>query len=262
MIVLLSASSAAAQQFAQGAMADPREPRVAIGVLRSSLFADQLEERPGQGLAEPREWDTHGVVQLGIAKPVFRIGTITAGIQGGAISRFRLDTSDNDALSIDYMVALPVTFQLAGTQTRLRLIHRSAHLGDEVVLNSGLRRLEFDHEELDLALRRKLGAGLTGYLAGTLTLASSFAWDDGGVQAGIEGRWPAGEVWAVTAGLDWQRHGISDWVDQFNAVLGAERQILGWSGRLQGRFHSGATHLGEFFRDREKAWGAELILGW
>src|SRR5687768_3846302 len=129
-MVLLCASTASAQEFAQGGMADPREPRVAIGFLRSTLFADQLQERPGQGLAQLREWDTHGLVQLGIARPVFRVGGVTAGIQGGAISRFRLDTSDNDALSIDYMIALPLPFRLAGTQARLRLIHRSAHLGD------------------------------------------------------------------------------------------------------------------------------------
>lgn len=261
-LVLLCASTAAAQEFAQGPIADPREPRIAIGFLRSTLFADELQERPGQGLGERREWDTHGVIQLGITRRVLRLGAISAGIQGGAISRFRLDASDNDALTVDYMVAMPVTFDLAGTQTRVRLIHRSAHLGDEVVLNEGLRRLEFDHEEVDFTLRRGFGQGITGYISGALTLASSFVWDDGGLQAGVEGKWEAGWLGRWSWGVDWQRHGISDWTDQFNGVFGVERQILGWSGRLQARFHSGATHLGEFFRDREKAWGAEVILGW
>lgn len=243
-------------------MADPREPRIAIGFLRSNLFGDPLAERPGQGLAEAREWDTHGVVQLGVKRPIARIGGATFGIQGGAISRFRLDVSDNDALSIDYVIALPVTFLVAGTQTRVRLIHRSAHLGDEVVINTGLRRLEFDHEEIDLGLRRYLGGGVTGYLAGSLTIASSFDWDDGALQAGLEGRWGRPTGWRMVTGLDWQRHAIADWTDQFNVVAGVEREIRGWTGRLEGRLHTGATHLGEFFRDRENAWGATVILGW
>ena len=262
MITMLFASAASAQEFAQGGIADPREPRIAIGFLRSDLFSDPLEARPGQELTEYREWDTHGVVQLGVTRPIFRIGNVTGGIQGGAIARFRLDTSDNDALSVDYMIAMPIAFTLAGTQTRVRLIHRSAHLGDEVVLNSGLRRLEFDHEEIDIAFRRNLGHGTAAYIAGTKTLASSFDWDDGGVQAGIEGRWPVSGKWRIVAAADWQRHAITHWTDQFNVVAGVEGEIQGWTARLEGRLHTGATHLGEFFLDREKAWGTTIILGW
>lgn len=250
----LAAAPAQAQEFAPGGIADPREPRIGIGFLSSDLFADSLALRSGQQLPNAPKRENHGVVQLGVSRALVRLGKIELGIQGSAISRFRIDTSDNDALSVDYLIALPVTFSIAGTQGRVRMIHRSAHLGDELVQNSTIRRLEFDHEEIDVLLSRDFGH-LRLYGGGALTVASSYENDDGGLQAGLEGSWKLSPRYRARAGADWQRSAISGWRDQINAVAG----IGAGSVRLQARFHTGATHLGEFFGDREKAWGAEVI---
>jgi hypothetical protein len=245
--------------FAAGALADPREPRIGIGFLRSDLFADELLARPGEGPAERPEADTHGVVQLGLSRALFGGDRWTVGLQGGAISRFRLDTSDNDALSVDYLIAVPVELRFLGTQSRVRLIHRSAHLGDELVQNSSVHRLEFDHEEVDFLVARSFLGWLRAYGGGSLTLASSYDQDNGGFQFGVEAGWPVGGIWRVRGGVDWQRHSLSDWADQLNVVTGFEGAGAGSRIRVQARYHSGASHLGEFFLEREKAWGAELI---
>jgi hypothetical protein len=44
-----------------------------------------------------------------------------------------------------------------------------------------------------------------------------------------------------------------------NLMTGFEVAGRGSWVRLQGRYHSGPSHLGEFFLEREKAWGAEVI---
>jgi hypothetical protein len=268
MLVLTLPAAAAAQgvrflpdrpDFAQGALADPREPRIGVGFLRSDLFADDLIVRPGEGPSGNPESDTHGVVQLGLSRALLGGERWAVGLQGGAISRFRLDTSDNDALSVDYLVALPLELRFGGTQGRVRLIHRSAHLGDELVVNSSVHRLEFDHEEVDFLVSHTFWGWLRPYAGGSLTVASSFEADDGGIQLGAEGSWHLGGIWQFRGGVDWQRHSLSDWADQLNVVTGFEATGPGSRVRLQGRYHSGASHLGEFFLEREKAWGAEVI---
>jgi hypothetical protein len=226
-------------------------------VIKSDIFKDELIAR-NQTLP-PRQSDTHGVVQLGTNFPLVRFGAITLSLQGGLISRFRLDTSDNDALSSDYVVAFPFNFKHGANEARIRLIHRSAHLGDELVLNSGFRRLEFDHEEIDGLYARSVGP-FRVYTGGTVTLASSFEKDKWGIQAGADGRWRLGRNSAAVAGIDWQRHTINEGSSRIGGAAGLE-----WSGpagklALHAVFQSGASAMGEFFLERESYRGFEVVL--
>ena len=237
-----------------------REPRVTIGMIVTDLLADPLVARSGQGFppGEDVARDVQGVVELGIDFGLVRAGAITLSLQGGALSRFRLERSDNDALSVDYMVALPIGYVGQRWQARARLIHRSAHLGDEVVLHDGLRRLEYDHEEIDALVARVIGP-IRVYAGGTLTLASSFEEDDWGVQLGADGGVGRG-TWKLVGGIDWQRHSINNGNSRLAAVAGV--QFTGGNGRLslQGTFSTGASPLGEFFLERERFWGLRVVL--
>ncbi|MGQ0560924.1 MAG: DUF1207 domain-containing protein [Gemmatimonadota bacterium] len=253
-----------------GGLADAREPRVGLALISSGLFADELIARQGQGLpaGEDASRDRHGVVQLGTNFPLLRLGTVVFSLQGGLISRFRLERSDNDQLSSDYTVALPINYARGDWQARVRLLHRSAHLGDELVQNTMIRRLEFDHEEIDALVRRTVGP-LSVYGGGTLTVASSFEQDKWGVQLGAELRRGVGRErsrgdeagWGVVAGVDWQRHSIANGNSRFGAVAGVARR--GPAGRvaLEAVFQTGASVLGEFFLERERYWGVQLELG-
>ena len=242
-----------------GGLADGREPRVAIGFIHTDLLADPLVAREGQSVpGGDLSRDLHGVVQLGTNFPLIRFGKAALSIQGGLISRFRLETSDNDALSSDYMVAFPLNFQDGPFQARVRLIHRSGHLGDEVVQNSGIRRLEFDHEEVDGLIARTAGP-LRVYGGGTLTLASSFDIDRWGAQVGADGAWPVAAGWLVRAGIDWQHHTIAD-AARTAVVAGVERRGPAGALRLEGLYQSGASATGEFFLERERFWGLQVVL--
>ncbi|MGQ0814125.1 MAG: DUF1207 domain-containing protein [Gemmatimonadota bacterium] len=253
-----------------GAIADGREPRVAIGFVSSTLFADELVARAGQGLGpgEEPESDVHGVVQLGTNFPLLRIRSAVVSLQGGLISRFRLEAQDNDALSSDFMIALPVSYSGGAWQARMRLIHRSSHLGDELVQNTTIRRLEYDHEEIDGLIARFIGP-LRVYGGGTLTLASSFGSDEWGIQFGTDLRravgWGPGvggstSGWGYTAGIDWQRHSIANGHSRFSAVAGIGRWGPAGQIRLDSVFQTGASPIGEFFPERERYWGLQLVM--
>lgn len=242
-----------------GGLADAREPRVAIGFIASNLLADPLVAREGQTIPSgDLASDVQGVVQLGTDFPLLRAGRVIVSIQGGVLSRFRLEASDNDALSSDYMVAIPLSYAHGPFAARVRVIHRSSHLGDELVQNSGIRRVEYDHEEVDALLARRVGP-IRVYGGGTLTLASSFDTDRWGVQAGADGDWRPRPGWGLRAGVDWQNHSMQK--AGRLAVTGGVG-VRGSAGRawLEGVFQTGGSAVGEFFLETERYWGLQVVL--
>lgn len=245
----------------RGGMADLREPRDAIGLITTTLLADPLAQRPGQRFDPGRDYrhDVQGVAQLGINIPILRVGPITASLQSGVISRFRMEVSDNDQLSIDYEVGFPINYTRGSFEGRMRFMHRSSHIGDEVILNEGIRRLEFDHEEINALVARRFG-WLRAYVGGTRTIATSFkAIDRHGLQAGADAEWRVIQNFSARAGVDWQRHTISQGSATIAAVSGISYKGRGGSVAFDLVYANGATFLGEFFPDRERYWGCRLV---
>lgn len=260
LVAVLAQQLLPAGPIVRGGLADVREPRVALGILKTNLFADELRGRFNQGFppGEDLKSDTHGVVELGTNFPLLKVGAVVLSLQGGLISRFRLDAHDNDALSSDYIIALPFNYARGPYAARVRLIHRSGHLGDELEQNTTIRRIEFDHEEVDGLLLRNIGT-IRLYAGGTLTVASSFDWDKRGAQVGADGHWRLGRTWSGLAGVDWQHHTITKGNSVFSGTAGLEKNGPAGSVTLQARFLSGATPIGEFFLDREKFWGLWVL---
>lgn len=242
-----------------GGLADAREPRVAIGFIATNLLSDALVAREGQ--AKPSgdlTSDVHGVVQLGTDFPLLRTGPVILSLQGGLISRFRLEARDNDALSSDYMIALPVSYAHGPLAGRIRLIHRSGHLGDELVQNSGIRRLEYDHEEVDALVARRIGP-IRVYGGGTLTVASSFDTDRWGAQAGADGEWWPATSLGLRAGVDWQTHSMQPG-GRLGVTAGVGVRGSAGTASIEGVFQTGASAVGEFFLETERYWGLQVVL--
>ena len=261
LVVALAQQVLPAAQPMAGGFADPREPRTGLALITSTLFADPLKARPGQGLRSGFEDDdVEGVVSLATNFPLIKSNSAVFSLQGGVTSRFRLEASDNDALSSDYFVALPISFSYARTTGRIRLIHRSSHIGDELVLNSTVRRLEYDHEELDGLAAHQFG-GVRAYAGGSVTLASSFTSDKWGVQVGVDTRRRLARRVFVVAGLDWQHHRIAEGNSLVSAKGGIEVNGPGGRLTLAGWYLAGQSPIGEFFLDRERLWGLEMTLG-
>ncbi len=261
LVVALAQQVLPATPVVRGGFADAREPRTGIGFLVTNLFADPLQDRPGQGFpaGEDVARDTHGTAQFGANFALVRAGPVVVSLQAGVIARFRVEKQDNDALSTDYQVSLPFNFTSGPWAARVRILHRSSHLGDELEQNTSIRRIEFDHEEIDGLMAHSYGAWRV-YAGGTWTLASSFAWDKHGVQIGADGAWPLGGGVSALAGIDWQKHSISRGLSQRSATAGLELKGVGGSISLLGRYLAGQSPIGEFFLDRERYWGLSLVL--
>ncbi|HUH13723.1 MAG TPA: DUF1207 domain-containing protein, partial [Longimicrobiales bacterium] len=168
-----------------GPVADPLEPRVAGAFILTDLFAvrpGRPPERPPFAFAESAadlERDLQAVVAVGGTLPLWgkvvdrEVAVVVAG-QLGVVNRFRMELSSRDDVGGDWVVALPVELRLGeAVSGRLRLSHRSSHLGDEVAMRGQIQRLEFSYEALDALVAVRPGASTRLYGGGTLILASN-----------------------------------------------------------------------------------------
>ncbi len=267
-----------------GPMADPFEPRTAGGLVVTDLFevrADPPAERLPFDLGESpddRETDLQATVALGGTVPLWgtRFGTngeVVIAPQVAVFARFRLEPPSRDEAGSDWVVALPVEVRFDDRVSgRLRVMHRSAHLGDEVLQSGGALRLEFSYEAVDALVGVTPLPGVRLYGGGALIFRSqTFRWastvqgtavpvvdfdDDYSVQAGAEAA--GGGAWGWRAGLDWQAAQRSDWDAQVAAIAGVTRRVKGRTIGLNGRLQAGRSAMGEFFLTDETLVGVEI----
>ena len=72
-----------------------------------------------------------------------------ANISGGIYAEFDLKTSSYDLVDNDYFIGFPFTFRSGPASYRLNFYHQSSHVGDEYLLHSGIKRIEFSFEALN-----------------------------------------------------------------------------------------------------------------
>lgn len=264
-------------------LADPREIRlggaiIATDVLRRSNTLNALERPPFSFLAsaDDMETDVQGDVALGgtilLRRAPVRGGNLVVGAQAAVFARFRIEEPSRDYAASDWIVALPVEWRRDRVAARLRLLHRSSHLGDEIIVETGARRIEFGHEAIDLLLAYTLDSGARLYGGGSWIFRSNTenepllhalgrpVTDNAALQAGVDGAW---YPWAdgrlgVVAGVDWQAAQRTDWKSQLSAIAGLVAKGEDQRLRLQLRFFHGASPLGEFFLSDETYFGLEI----
>lgn len=272
------------QRAFRGPIADPFEPRIAGGIVVSDLLepgSGVPRERPAFTLDEPAsdlESDLQSTVALGGTMPLWsgpmgEDGALVVAPQLAVFARFRLEPPSRDEAGTDWVVALPLELRFNDRMSgRVRVVHRSAHLGDELQQAGGLLRLEFSYEALDGLLAVRPVPGVRVYGGGALIFRSeTFRWRDRGdgtaetvvdfedhyaVQGGAEAE--GGGRWRWRLAADVQAAQRSDWGAQVAAVAGVGRSIRGRAIRLQARVQDGISHLGEFFLTDERLWGIEL----
>ena len=273
--------------------ASVREPTFAVAALWSTVFRGRTNpaERPpfdlggGNGL----DTDLQGEAALGgnirIWQPMqWSDGGLTLGVQAGAFGRFRLEVSGNDMVASDWIAALPVEIARGNWSGRLRLLHWSAHVGDELI-EQGVARVDFTNETLEALVAYGRGGSGRGdsrrgdsargdfrlYGGGGLVLRSSLEnepqlgpnfSDDLQIRLGAEGRlrpWARDEV-TMHGGLDWQSSERTGWRGQLAIRLGLAVRDGDRSAQLSGVYHQGPSPMGQFFLTDERYWGIELIL--
>ena len=259
-------------------IASVREPTLAMGVVWSTVFRDRANpaERPpfdlqgGTGL----ETDAQGEAALGgnvrIWQPMqWADGGLTLGIQAGVFGRFRLEVSSNDLVASDWIVALPAEIARGLWSGRLRLLHWSAHVGDELI-EVGVERVDFTTETLEALVAygsdefRVYGGGslvVRSSLENEVRLGPAFS-DDVLVRFGVDTRmrpWARDEV-TLDGGVDWQSSDRTGWAGQLSVRLGLSVRDGARSARLSAIYHRGPSPMGQFFLTKERYWGIELNL--
>lgn len=232
-------------------IADPTEPQ-----LGGSLRAGDFTQR---GALE-------AVASIGASFGLFGFtarggkATVQIGGSGGLVGRFDLHARGN-IVSEDYQIALPVFFRSGSFESRIRIFHRSAHIGDEYAFaNPDFTRFDLSYEALEAVLARSFGAvrvygggdyqvhnATTPIEPGTLRAGSDIMSRSEFGSQSLRGRW--------IAGLDLQASRDLSWRVAKSAVGGIEVRRTGPrspSMRILIELFSGPTTAGQFYGNSER----------
>jgi len=123
-------------------VADPREPQFSAGLYRVNSSG-----RLGKFTA--------GVVSYGEHFGLVRWQTTTTkqwqvSIVGALFAQFNMEAESKDLINADYTIGLSGTHRRGPASYRLRVLHQSSHLGDELLLgDSAPERINFSLEAVD-----------------------------------------------------------------------------------------------------------------
>ena len=221
--------------------ADPKEP---------DFFAAYLWMTSAQR--------TTGVGSVGLGDDIglFRSATRRwqVSIAAGVFSQFDMRTPSKDLLNTDFIVGIPWTWKGGPWSLRVRVYHRSSHLGDEYLLHSGATRINFSFEAAEVLASRDVGPfrlyGGGDYLFDT----SPGSFRRGLWRAGLEWTGPAARLLfgqgRYFLALDTQSSEERNWRVGWDGRLGWEfapksRSARRWSVELQG--FRGPSPYGQFY---------------
>lgn len=261
--------------------ADPLEPRLGLGLLLTNLFEDAARGRERSRalfIPDPEDAadDVNAVTSIGGTLPFWHLkqfadGGIVLALQAGVHGRFRIEYPTREDVGQDWFVGMPIEYARGPWSGRLRFMHRSSHLGDELVETTGASRIEVGGEYVDFltaysftpSTRLYGGASwiFRSYTDQTPVLFAQGRRDRTVVQLGGETGWfpwMNGRLGWV-AGLDWRRAERTGWEDSFAAAGGLNVKTPTRGARLVLRYFSGATLLEQFFLSHEQYWSLELV---
>lgn len=258
--------------------ADPIEPRFAVGLVSTNVLATRGPERRDWVLPDAedarREWQASAAIggTIPLWRPLQRPeGGIIVGGQAGVLGRFRIELPSRDDLGQDWVVALPIEMAWKDLSGRVRISHRSSHLGDEFVVATDAERIEFGGEALDalgavqVADVGRVYAGgawiFRSYTKYTEVLRRNGRLDRFLVQVGADGKWPLpqNDNFEVLAGADWQTAERTGWQGALALAGGIAVRSGVRSLGLVARYFEGISSLGQFFVTPEQFWSLELV---
>ncbi len=180
-------------------------------------------------------------------------------VEGGFISRF--DPKANlDQIGWDGYYGFHFTFRpTKKLAVKLAEQHDSAHISDEYIAKTGRRRITYTREELALGVMVQAVKPLrvyseVGYAIrlGNPSLLRRFR-----AQAGVE--LEVGHAYFAADSTFWQE---LDWLPTLTAELGLKYEIPALSRRygVAIQYENGRSLLGEFYRDRNRTFGAGVFI--
>ena len=262
--------------YFRAVLADPHDPRLSIGLIRTNLFGSRGPERPAYVRSPGDGAEIQAAAAIGATFPVFHVsrsadGGLTIGAQAGVFARFRIEHPSRDDLGQDWFIGMPIDAAWGESSLRFRLIHHSSHLGDEFIESTGGRRVEVGGEAFDLLLARQLGAirvyGGGGWVFHSNTATTEILRELGRsdrltLHAGLDGEWKpfAEQRLSVRAGADWQSAQRTGWRSMWALAGGLRADVGHGSTTLLIRYTGGQSALGQFFLTGEEVWTLEVGL--
>ena len=270
-------------RYFPGLLADPLETRLGVGMLKTDLFraagAPQGRERPrGFFIPDPEDAASDVVVStaVGVSLPWIQLAKwsdstgVTLGVMAGVVGRFRIEYPTREDVGQDWFVGGPVEFAGDKWSGRVRFMHRSSHLGDEVVETTGASRIEVGGEFIDAMLAYKLNPDtrlyggtswiFRSYTQNTTVLREQGRMDRTTLQLGAETGWHPwlNQRLGVVGGLDWRTAERTGWDHSLAAAGGLSLKMPNRHAKLVVRYFTGASLLEQFFLTPEKYWAVEL----
>lgn len=265
-------------EFFRPPIADPLEPRFSVSLLRTDLLSRQGPERPAFPLFDPDDSarDVVAAVALGLTFPIVQLQSWEGGgllLTGHAAvhSRFRIEYPSRDDMGQDWVVGGGVIARWDELSGRLRIHHRSSHLGDEFMQSTQwqARRIEFGGEALEVTAGYEYPNGARVYGGGSWIAHSNTAAETILAEWGREDRytvqfggdierfpWKNGRL-GYNAGVDWQAAERTNWRGAFAAAAGVHARNAAQLG-FSIRYFTGPSTMGEFFLTKETYWALEL----
>jgi len=246
-------------------VADPKEPRSFVSLLRGTFRSLDDPSGKGTSIVSVGLGDSFGLVRWGGPRP-------NEGVQldvvGSIFAQFDIGAPSNDLINADYLIGLPLTFRRRGFSTRIRLYHQSSHLGDEYLLrDEDIERQNLSFESVEILASQEIGF-LRLYAGGERifrrepdTLPSKVF--HGGVEARSGGAGPARFV----AGVDVKTTTLYDWSPAVSGRVGLELARRGPGDHparlvtLMLEIYEGPSPYGQFFQDDISYVGVGLHFG-
>ncbi len=271
--VIPYARSLSAQQLDSIGGTEPRaESPQNAGFLPTIVFrpliADPAEPQLGTSIRQgdfPERGSLDGIAAFGASIPIIGFSsartTVQIGTAGGFIARFDMHSRANDLVSEDYQLGFPVWINSGAFESRIRVYHRSSHVGDEFALNHpAFTRFDMTYEAIEgifAVSARELRAYVGGdYIYHNVTTPI----DAGSIHAGgdvvsskpfylrtLRGR--------MMAGLDLQAARDLKWRVAKSGVAGVElsrAESRTPSMRILMEFFSGPSTAGQFYGRTER----------
>jgi hypothetical protein len=186
------------------------------------------------------------------------------GIFAGVWAQFDMDESSYPLLNADYQVGIPFSWRRGIVSSRVRLLHQSSHLGDELLLSDpSLVRVNLSTEAIDALVSidvkqwgRLYGGGIYLINPDPDTL------DSGGLQFGFElrgatkpgflSKWLPGFRRTLVAGADFKSWEENHWNIDSSVVGGVEISKEGSDRRLRllVNYYYGHAPYGQFFTEK------------
>lgn len=232
------------------------------------LIADPAEPQLGTSIRQgdfPERGSLDGIAAFGASIPIIGFSngrtTVQIGTAGSFVARFDMHSRANDLVSEDYQVGFPLWIKSGAIESRIRVYHRSSHVGDEFTLNHpDFTRFDLTYEAIE-GIFAVSSRAIRAYVGGDYIYHNvTTPIDAGSIHGGVDFVSPKKFLLrtlrgGVVGAIDLQAARDLEWRLAKNAVAGIELsrgESRTASMRILLEFFSGPSTGGQFYGKTER----------